>query len=348
MSGIIFILFIILSITLLIAWFFLVKRIRSKTQLASEQLFLLAMTLLIVVGMSIWKLGSYLGNGKSSSGPVISEELQQFTARAYQPLVFTRQTLASEIKDMNTLLYDIDDLVDDHPHHANLLLEIKRIWSRGVYQLKILDKEVDQEIRRAWIAHDTKNTGLIDSQFAREAVKIDKHIKQELKTFRNLILKVHDLLHKDIGAIQKTIGKQENKKQEPFRNTRAFSNKTTKKLLIFLKQQDEDLHAEFIRLIDEINISEQRQEQVTHHLENNDDLAEPLIKVIHSWRAIEKENRYYYEQLLYALEATLLGRNLGLNKNDYAIVSMRKTLNKQIPAIVKKRNEKRNTLENSY
>ena len=349
MSGIIFILFIILSIALLVGWFFLVKRLRSKTEMASEQLFLVAMALLIAIVFILWKVSSGVGaNWGGSSNPKIDQEVQQFTARVYKPLVFSRQTLVAEISDMNELLDDIDDLIDDHPRHARLLIEIQSTWSKGVYKLKKLNKEIDKDIRRAWIAHDTGDTEAINTKFARDAVDLDKNINKELKTFRKLILDVHNLLHKDIKAAQKTIGKQPEKKKDSSRNLKSFSDKTAKKLLTFLKQADENLYNEFVKLIDEINTSEQRQEQVNNHLESNHDLAEPLVKVIHSWRDIEQENRHYYNQLLYALEATLLGRKLGLNKNDYAIVSMSKTLRKQIPAIVEKRKKKRVALDNSY
>jgi hypothetical protein len=102
------------------------------------------------------------------------------------------------------------------------------------------------------------------------------------------------------------------------------------------------------KLVDEIAITEQRQEKNREHLEENKDLEGPLIKVIDYWKEAEIQNRHYFDQLLFALESALLGRKLGLKKNDYAITSMNKSLKKYLPNLLKKVQNKRITIDNSY
>lgn len=349
-AGIIYGIFIILSLALLFGWYLLVKKIRSKTQLSSELLFLLSMALLFIVLLLIWR-GSNIADGwKSGPSLEVDEKIHSFTLNVYKPLVFSRDKVVAEIKDMNILLEDIDDLIDDHPRHVNLLLNVKETWGSGVYQLKKLQKSVDKDVRRAWIAHDTMNQKTVDAKFAKQAVKLDKRVNVELKKFRKLILNVHEMIRKDLSITQKQLvkGKKSIKETTRNRNTPNFSTDTSEKLLKFAETIDPSVHAELLKLIDEISITEQRQEKVRFHLEDNPDLSDPLIKVIDYWKAAEQQNREYFDQLLYALESALLGRKLGLHKNDYGIVSMNKTLKRHIPAIIKKIQRKRSSIDNSY
>jgi len=349
-AGILYGIFIILSLTLLFAWYLLVKKIRSKTKLSSELFFLLSMALLLMTLLIIWQGVNTVSSWKSGSSRELNEKIHSFTLSVYKPLVFSRDKVVAEIKDMNVLLEEIDDLIDDHPHHASLLLNTKEIWSNGVYQLKKLQKSVDKEVRRAWIAHDTMNQKTVDAKFAKQAVKLNKHINIELKKFRKLIINVHDMIRKDLFATQKQLlkGKLKKKSLAHNRNSSDFSTDTTEKLLTFSEIIDPSVHDGLLKLIDEITITEQRQEKVRFYLEDNPDLADPLIKVLDYWKAAEQQSRDYFDQLLYALESDLLGRKLGLHKNDYGIVSMNKTLKKQIPVIIKKIQRKRDSIDNSY
>ncbi|HIO92518.1 MAG TPA: hypothetical protein EYG68_06705 [Leucothrix mucor] len=349
-AGIIYSIFIILSLALLVGWYLLVKKIRAKTKLSSEQLFLLSMALLFVVILIIWRGSNSIEGWDNGPSLELDEKIYSFTLDVYKPLVFSRDRVVDEIRDMNTLLDDIDDLIDDHPRHANMLLKAKETWSGGIYQLKKLQKSVDKEVRHAWIAHDTMNQKTVDAKFAKQAVKLDKRINIELKKFRKLILNVHEMIRKDLSATQKQLvkGKPKTKQQKGNRNIPSFSTDTSEKLLVFSESIDSAVHTDLLSLINEISITEQRQEKVRNHLDDNQDLSEPLIKVIDYWKEAELKNREYFDQILYALESVLLGRKLGLHKGDYGIVSMNKTLKKQIPAILKKVQRKRDSIEKSY
>ena len=349
-AGIIYGIFIILSIALLFGWYLLVKKIRSGTKLPSELLFLLSMALLFIALLLIWRGSNIVDGWKSGPSLEVDEKIHSFTLNVYKPLVFSRDKVVAEIKDMNALLEDIDDLIDEHPRHVDLLLNVKETWGSGVYQLKKLQKSVDKDVRRAWIAHDTMNQKTVDAKFAKEAVKLDKRINVGLKKFRKLIISIHEMIRKDLAITQKQLlkGKRRTKETTRNRNTPNFSRETSEKLLKFAKTIDPLMYDELLTLIDEISITEQRQEKVKFYLEDNPDLSAPLIKVIDYWKAAEQQNREYFDQILYALESALLGRKLGLHKNDYGIVSMNKTLKRHIPAIIKKIQRKRNSIDNSY
>ncbi len=349
-AGILYGIFIIFSLILLFGWYLLVKKIRSKTNLSTELLFLVSMVLLVITLLFIWHGSNVMGGWKKGSSLEQDEKIQGFTLSVYKPLVFSRDKVVAEIKDMNVLLEDVDDLIDEHPRHADLLLKIKNIWSSGVYQLKKLQRSVDKEVRHAWIAHDTMNKKTVDAKFARQAVKLDKRLNVGLKKFRKLILDVHEMIRKDLSNTQKQLvkGKGVIKKSLHNRNTPNFSEDTTETLLKYSETINPAVHEGLLKIIDEISIAEQRQEKVRLHLEDNRDLSDPLIKVIDYWKAAELKNRKYFDQLLYALESSLLGRKLGLHDKDYGIVSMNKTLKKQIPIIVKKIQRKRNSIDNSY
>ena len=359
--------FIIFAIALLIGWYLFVKRMRRKNpDMSTEQLFLTAIALLGILLFVLWRVsggvdslanvasddtgaqwkGWNLGSGIFNSDN--TEEIHNFTHKVYKPLVHSLETVDAEISDMKTLLADVDDLINEHPRHSSMLISAKKTWSDGAYELRKQQKEVKKKIRRAWIAHDTMNQKTIDIKFSREAVKLDKRMNQNLNTFRKLIINVHEMVRNDLANSQKQLGKKKRQTEKGSRKTPKFTSKVTGKLLAYAKTVDSKIHQGIEKLVDEIAITEQRQEKNKQHLEENKDLEGPLIKVIDYWKEAEIQDRHYFDQLLFALESALLGRKLGLKKNDYAITSMNKTLKKHIPRILKKVQNRRIAIDNSY
>jgi hypothetical protein len=229
-----------------------------------------------------------------------------------------------------------------------MLIQAKKTWGDGVYELKKSKKAIKKDIRRAWIAHDTMNQQTVDTKFSREAVKLDNHLNRGLKQFRTLIIDVHAMIRKDLVKSQKQFGKNKHKTNQRSRHAPKYTTRLIGELLVFSETINPKIHKGMEKLINEIAITEQRQEKNKEHLNANKDLEGPLIKVIDYWKEAEIQDRRYLDQLLYALEASLLGRKLGLKKNDYGLVSMNRTLNKQIPKILKKVEKRRIAIDNSY
>ena len=360
--------FIIFAIALLIGWYLFVKRMRNKNpDMSTEQLFLIAIALLAFLLFALWHVsggvdslasdvasddtgsqwkGWNLGSGIFSSDN--KEEIHNFTLKVYKPLVHSLDTVDAEINDMKVLLADINDLIDEHPRHSSLLISAKKTWSDGAYELRKQQKEVKKKIRRAWIAHDSMNQKMVGTKFSRDAVKLDKRVNQNLKTFRKLIINVHEMVRNDLAKSQKQLGRKKRQTDRGSRNTPKFKPKVTSKLLAYAKTIDANIHQGMEGLVDAIAITEQRQEKNQQHLEENKDLEGPLIKVIDYWKEAEIQGRHYIDQLLFALESALLGRKLGLKKNDYAITSMNRSLKKHIPKILKKVESRRIAIDNSY
>jgi len=357
LATILYGIFIILSVISLIGWYLIIKKIRhNKPEMASEKLFLIAIISLFILLFTIWRVSASTENlqwkGWSSGSALFStenqEEVDEFTRKVYQPLFYTLGTVDEEVRDMYILLDDIDDLIEEHPRHSSMLIKAKEIWKEGVYGLRKEQKTIKKTIRRAWIAHDTMNQNTVDTKFSREAVKLDKRMNSDLQKFRKLIIFVHSVIRKDLVNSQQRLGKKKSKTDWNSRNYPQYSTSLAGKLLAYSKTLNPVILQGIEMLINEIAITEQRQEKNKQHLEENKDLMAPLIKVIDYWKAAERQNRYYYEQLLYALESALLGRKLGLKKNDYGIISMNKTLKKQIPKILKKAQKNRISIDHSY
>ena len=350
--------FIIFAIALLIGWYLFVKRMRRKNpDMSTEQLFLTAIALLALLLFSLWHVsGSVAGvewkgvdfGTRNIFNSNNTEEIHNFTVKVYKPLVHSLEAVDTEISEMNVLLSDIDDLIDEHPRHSSLLIRAKKTWSDGAYQLRKQQKEVKKKIRRAWIAHDTMNQKAVDTKFSRKAVKLDKRVNRDLKTFRKLIIKVHEMVRNDLAGSQRQLGKAKQQAGKGSRNTPNFKPKVIGTLLAYSKTIDANVHQGMEKLVNEIAITEQRQEKNREHLEENKDLEGPLIKVIDYWKEAEIQDRHYFDQLLFALESALLGRKLGLKKGDYAITSMNNSLKKYLPNLLKKVQNKRITIDNSY
>jgi hypothetical protein len=349
--------FIIVSVLSLIGWYLMIKKIRhAKSEMASEKLFLIAIISLLILLFTIWRVSASTeglqwkgwNSGDSFFSTENQEEIDEFTRKVYQPLIYTLGTVDEEVKDMDTLLDDINNLIDEHPRHSSMLIKAKEIWKEGVYELRKEQKEIKKSIRRAWIAHDTKNQNTVDTQFSRKAVKLDQRMNTALQKFRKLIIFVHSVIRKDLVSSQQRLGKRKKKTDWNSRNSAQYSTSLAGKLLAYSKTLNPVIHQGIEMLINEIAITEQRQEKNKQHLEENKDLTAPLIKVIDYWKAAEIQDRYYYDQLLYALESALLGRKLGLKEKDYGIVSMHKTLKKQVPKILKRVQKNRITIDHSY
>ncbi len=346
--------FVIVAIALLIGWYLYIKRLRrNKPDMPTEQLFLIAIGTLLFILFGIWRVSNSVENwqwkgldlGFSDEN---AAEIHDFTLKVYKPLASSLETVDTEIENMKVLLEDIDDLIEEHPRHASMLRYARKTWDEGAYKLRMLQKTIQKEIRRAWIAHDTKNQLTIDTKFSIEAVKLDRRINRGLKEFRALIIDIHAMIRKDLVYSQKQLGKRNQQTDELSQNTAKYSTDLTGKLLAFSKTINPTIYQGMQTLLDEIAITKQRQEKNRQHLEENKDLSAPLIQVIDYWKEAERVERHYFDQLLYALESALLGRKLGLKKNDYGIKSMNKTLKKQIPIILKKVQKRRNTIDNSY
>ncbi|MCK5897333.1 MAG: hypothetical protein KAG20_11030 [Cocleimonas sp.] len=349
-------LFILLVIAVLIGWYLFIKRIRRKSDMSSEPLFLIAVASLTLLLFALWQFSDSIKGiqwkGWDSNGSIFSsensEEIHNFTLKVYKPLVYSLDTVDSEINDMNMLLDDVGTLIDEHPRHSLMLIQAKKTWSDGLYQLKKLKKVIKKDIRRAWIAHDTMNQKTVDTKFSREAVKLDKHLNSGLQTFRKLIISVHSVIRKDLASSQMKLGKKQQKEGKIVRVKSQYSTHLSGKLLAFSETIDPKIHEGMESLIDEIAVTEQRQEKNKEHLEENQDLEGPLIKVIDYWKEAEIHARRYLDQLLYALESELLGRKLGLKKKDYAVISMHNSLRKKIPKILIMVKNKRIAIDNSY
>ena len=357
LATILYGIFIIVSVISLIGWYLIIKKIRhDKPEMASEKLFLIAIVSLFILLFTIWRVSGSTNDlqwkGWNSGGSLFStenqEEIDEFTRKVYQPLFYTLGTVDEEVNDMHILLEDINGLIDEHPRHSSMLIKAKEIWKEGIYTLRKEQKEIKKAIRRAWIAHDTMNQNTVDTKFSREAVKLDKRMNSDLQKFRKLIIFVHSVIRKDLVSSQQRLGKRNKKTDWSSRNAPQYSARLAGKLLAYSKTLNPVIPEGIEKLINEIAITEQRQEKNRQHLEENKDLTAPLIKVIDYWKAAEKQDRYYYNQLLYALEAGLLGRKLGLKKKDYGIVSLNKTLKKQVPNILKKAQRNRIRIDNSY
>ncbi|MCK5917971.1 MAG: hypothetical protein KAG34_06080 [Cocleimonas sp.] len=360
--------FIIFAIALLIGWYLFVKRMRNKNpNMSSEQLFLIAIALLGLLLFALWHISESVDNigsdvasddtetqwtdwnlGRSIFSSDNKEKIHNFTLKVYKPLVHSLDAVDAEISDMKVVLADIDDLIDEHPRHSSLLIRAKKTWSDGAYELRKKQKSVKKDIRRAWIAHDTMNQKTVDIKFSRTAVKLDKRVNRDLKTFRKLIINVHEMVRDDLASSQKKLGRKKQQTEKGSRNTPKFKPKLIGTLLAYSKTINSNVHQGMEKLVDEIAITEQRQEKNREHLEENRDLEGPLIRVIDYWKEAEIQNRHYFDQLLFALESALLGRKLGLKKNDYAITSMNRSLKKHIPSILKKVQNRRVAIDNSY
>ncbi len=346
--------FIIISSALLIGWYLYIKKMRrNKPDMPTEQLFLIAIASLLFILFAIWRV-SYSIDGWKWKGFDLgfnnenAAEIHDFTLKVYKPLAASLEEVDVELHNMKILLADLDDLIEEHPRHTAMLKSAKKTWYDGSRELKELQKVIKKEIRRAWIAHDTMNRQTVDIKFSRRAVKLDKHMNIGLKKFRELIIDVHAMIRKDFVYSQKQLGKRKPQTDELNHNIVGYSTSLTGKLLAFSKTIDPAIHQGMEQLLDEIAITEQRQEKNRQHLEENEDLSAPLIRVIDYWKEAELQNRYYFDQLLYALESELLGRKLGLKKNDYGVRSINKTLKRKLPVILKKVQNRRNTIDNSY
>lgn len=319
----------------------------------TEKLFLIAIVSLFMILFVLWHTSNTLQAWQMKGldfgfDNENAEEIHDFTLKVYKPLATSLDTVDAEVNNMKLLLEDIDNLIEQHPRHAVMLSEARKTWHDGAIELKDLQKAIKKDIRRAWIAHDTKNQQTVDTKFSREAVKLDKHVNGGLKKFRTLIINIHAMIRRDLSYSQQQLGKRKQKIDELSENTAQYSTDIAGKLLAFSKTINPKIHQGMEQLLDEIAITEQRQEKNKQHLEENKDLSAPLIRVIDYWKEAERQNRHYFDQLLYALESSLLGRKLGLKKNDYGIRAMNKTLKKQIPVILKKVQDRRDKIDNSY
>jgi hypothetical protein len=138
----------------------------------------------------------------------------------------------------------------------------------------------------------------------------------------------------------------ENKKTSE--SIQPFSPTLSTELIGYLSLIDEQLQTYIDTLQQLIRHAEQQILVLNNHLHKNRDLQLPLTKAISDWQQFEKLSKQQLQQVLFAIEAELVARKLGLSGNSPAVYAMHKSILKGIPAIVSKAQKRRIAIDQSY
>lgn len=345
----------------------LVRQIKKDGQLSQEKLTrltaLLFIPAIIIFALIFYGLSNWRAEIKYQQNKI---EIDKFVERVYKPLADSQQSLLESVSHMRLLQDGISSLRAEHTNHADLLRNIATEWSNGKQTLYHLYVDTDKEIRHAWISYKTMNQQDVLDKFYTKAVRLNDKITKHNKDYQVGVRGAKDELVNSIDSARylldnkkkkaknKRKGKKKNKKVKTKDNAKDsslivdFKEETSVTLLSFLSRLDENLSTEVKRLYEDTRIAKQRQEEVRLYLKDNNDLQQPLNKVIEGWKQLEINNHKFINQILYALEAEYLARKLGLSKNNPAIHAMNKSLKKRIPEIVSGAKAKREALERSY
>ena len=336
----------------------LIRQIKKEGRLAAEKMPTLVMVLflpaiviyaLVFKGITDWK--SEIEFEKNHV------EVEKFVIGAYQPLADSQRALLITLKEMQTLLIEIEELEIAFPSHANLVQQVKQEWYTSRSGLYKVYQDADREIRHAWIAHKTMDSSDVLAKFSKQAVQINTTIKNARKDYQSQLHSVQATLVRNVDAARLLLDanrkppkskKRKAKNAATRKQIKHFSDRTKMQLVDFLARIDGRLAKEFETLRELIRLSGQQAAKVRSYLLDNQDLEMPLAKVIADWNDLEKNSTTRMKQILYAIEAEYIALRLGLSQNNPAIKAMHKSLLVNLPTVVGQALKERKSIDQSY
>ncbi len=350
--------FLLVSILVFIVLVMLMRQIKKNGSLPPEKMTTLAAILfipallvfaLISKGITDWR--TELQNQKERV------EIDQFVRGVYKPLSTAQASLLQSFSEMRALLQDTEALELEYPNHAPLIADVTKEWRAGQIALYNVYKDVDKEVRRAWISFNTMDQQDVLAKFGKQAVQLETDIRKEETKYQRHIRSVQDKLIQDLDSARKLLDanrKPPKSKKQKVRNQtlrekiRPFNDRTIAELVGFLNLIDKRLKNEVEALQRLIRVSGQQGTIIRSHLEKNRDLERPLTLIINKWKALEEKSQRSLNQVLYAIEAEYVALKLGLSQENPAIKAMHKSLLINIPHIVGKATKQRRSIDQSY
>lgn len=354
----ILIVFILVSLLILGVLVLLIRQIKKDGRLPPEKLTTLAAVLFLPVIIIIALVFKGLMDWRSE---ITFEkkriEVEQFVVTAYKPLAESQQLLLTSLSKMSSLLRETEELETAFPSHFQLIQKVDKQRRLAQLALYKIHKESDKEIRHAWISHKTMDSSDVLAKFSKQAVQLDSSIKNAMKENEAQLYGTQDDLIRDLDAARKLLDsirrpekskKQKLKNIETLNSIKHFSDRTKDTLINFLGRIDTRLKDEIETLQELIRISGQQMAKVRSYLLKNQDLEQPLSKVISDWKDLEQSSKSHLHQILFAAESEYIALTLGVKENDPAVKAMHKSLKIILPKVVGIALKKRDRINQSY
>ncbi len=357
-ANFIFFIFLLLSLIVFVVLALLVHKIKNAGRLSSDKLstltailFIPAILIFVLVykGISGWRSDIQFQYDQI--------EVSSFVSQIYEPLSVSQKLLQEKLYITNSLLIEIESMELTYFNHIEMIRHVKKKWREAQAVLYKTYQNTDKEIRRAWIAHNTMDRNDVLSKFSKQAVYLEEDIHQAEKNYQSLIYSVQGQMVRGLDQARRLLDSHqkpartkkrrlENKKTSE--SIQPFSPTLSTELIGYLSLIDEQLQTYIDTLQQLIRHAEQQILVLNNHLHKNRDLQLPLTKAISDWQQFEKLSKQQLQQVLFAIEAELVARKLGLSGNSPAVYAMHKSILKGIPAIVSKAQKRRIAIDQSY
>lgn len=336
----------------------LIRQIKKDGRLPAEKLTTLAAILflpvIIIIALVFKGLMDWRSEIEFEKNRV---EVEQFVTSAYEPLAESQQLILTSLSKMGSLLRETEELEIAFPSHFQLIQKVDKQRRLAQSSLYKIHKESDKEVRHAWISHKTMDSSDVLAKFSKQAVQLDSSIRNAMKKNQAQLYGTQDDLIRDLDAARKLLDsirrpakseKQKLKNIETQNSIKYFSDRTKDTLINFLGRIDQRLQNEIETLQEVIRLSGQQMAKVRSYLLKNQDLEQPLSKVIADWKDLEQSSKAHLHQILYAAESEYIALTLRLKENNPAVKAMHKSLQVNLPYVVGIALKKRNRINQSY
>ena len=334
------------------------RQIKKQGRLPKEKMTTLAALLfiptLIIFALLFKSISNWRTDIRKEQNRI---EIESFISSVYQPLATSRTQLRNNLLEMQTLIEKVQSMEVTHPNHKDLIRMVREQWSLGHASLYKAYTETDKEIRRAWIAHSTMDRQDVLVKFSKQAIQIERQIKQAQKDYQSHLYSVQGEMVKMLDRSRKLLeaNRKPPKSKEQIainqavrEKIRPISSGITTELLRFVGTLDKRLEDDVKTIHELIRIAGQQSAVIRDHLYKNRDLEQPLTKIITDWKTLENQSNEGLQEIYYAIEAEYVVRKLGLSAKSPAINAMHQTLIKTIPAIKGKGLKQKKRIDQSY
>lgn len=239
------------------------------------------------------------------------DTLDTFVAANYSNLHTYRTSLKQRLEELSIFFFkDVKTWGEQSPHLRDFLQSIIDIRWPSYKELRDTDTAVDLSLREFWIHYQTGESRYVAKVFEEESNLLVDKIK-DAQAFDNSadraeqeeIDKLLTTAHAQLENTDIPRERRNSKKEQPFT---PYTDKNRQLLLDWLQTRRESTLITSLEILaDNQNKIENSLIQIQEYLKNpeNEQLREPMKKIVELWQAVGRYNLYAQYQILYAVEA---------------------------------------------
>jgi hypothetical protein len=317
----------------------------------------LGVSLATFMKLSHWKSEYRKAREVKVEKQYLNSDLLTFVRNVYAPLASAHKQLQVDLDGVKNIRKKMEDLIRKHPNHKEMLTNINNTLQKEVNKHQELYNNVDREIRNAWLHSTTQNRSYVEEHFHNRAVVLFNEINIARNRLNANVQRTGDLVEASLIEAKKILQKNSNQKKKSGKKNKntpsfvqqyQFRDATANTLLEFMTQVDPDLVVVMKKMSEEIRLARSSRDTLGSFKQQNKDLVTQIDTTIGLWSELELQAQTYWAEILYAVEAEYLARQMNMPAQHPQLRRLHRTLRSKAIANLNRVRNARSNVENSF